>query len=85
MPGRTGKALPPKALSVLEASGFKAGYIDDDVGRDFRRKEGNPLPHRMNPEARELPSNPFQSFHFSAADSGKSTRTFGVCGRERHR
>jgi 3-isopropylmalate dehydrogenase len=35
-----------QALRVLEASGFKADYIHGDIGWEFWRKEGNPLPSR---------------------------------------
>jgi isocitrate dehydrogenase (NAD+) len=47
MPGDgIGKLLLPEALRVLEAAGFKANYIPADIGWDFWRKEGNPLPQR---------------------------------------
>ncbi len=35
-----------QALRVLDASGFRADYIHGDIGWDFWRKEGNPLPER---------------------------------------
>jgi len=35
-----------QALRVLDASGFKADYVHGDIGWDFWRKEGNPLPER---------------------------------------
>jgi isocitrate dehydrogenase (NAD+) len=35
-----------QALRVLDASGFKADYIHGDIGWEFWRKEGNPLPSR---------------------------------------
>jgi 3-isopropylmalate dehydrogenase len=35
-----------QALRVLDASGFKADYIHADIGWEFWRREGNPLPQR---------------------------------------
>lgn len=35
-----------QALRVLDAAGFKADYIHGDIGWEFWRKEGNPLPDR---------------------------------------
>ena len=35
-----------QALRVLDASGFRADYVHGDIGWDFWRKEGNPLPQR---------------------------------------
>ena len=47
MPGDgIGKSLLPEALRVLDAAGFKANYISADIGWEFWRKEGNPLPQR---------------------------------------
>jgi 3-isopropylmalate dehydrogenase len=47
MPGDgIGRLVLPEALRVLDASGFKADYIHADIGWDFWRKEGNPLPRR---------------------------------------
>jgi isocitrate dehydrogenase (NAD+) len=47
MPGDgIGKVLLPEALRVLDAAGFKADYIPADIGWDFWRNEGNPLPQR---------------------------------------
>jgi 3-isopropylmalate dehydrogenase len=47
MPGDgIGKTLLPEALRVLDAVGFKATYIPADIGWEFWRKEGNPLPQR---------------------------------------
>jgi isocitrate dehydrogenase (NAD+) len=41
-----GSIVLEQALRVLDASGFKADYIHGDIGWDFWRKEGNPLPQR---------------------------------------
>lgn len=47
MPGDgIGKMLLPEALRLLEAAGFKANYIPADIGWEFWRNEGNPLPQR---------------------------------------
>jgi 3-isopropylmalate dehydrogenase len=47
MPGDgIGKTLLPEALRVLDAAGFSANYIQADIGWEFWRKEGNPLPQR---------------------------------------
>jgi len=47
MPGDgIGKTLLPEAIRVLDAVGFKANYIPADIGWDFWRTEGNPLPQR---------------------------------------
>ncbi len=47
MPGDgIGKLVLPEALRVLDASGFKADCIHADIGWDFWRREGNPLPER---------------------------------------
>ncbi|MCX6261197.1 MAG: isocitrate/isopropylmalate family dehydrogenase, partial [Bacteroidia bacterium] len=35
-----------QTLRVLDASGFEADYIYGDIGWEFWRKEGNPLPQR---------------------------------------
>lgn len=35
-----------QALRVLEAAGFEADYIYGDIGWEFWRREGNPLPQR---------------------------------------
>jgi isocitrate dehydrogenase (NAD+) len=35
-----------EAVRVLDASGFKAEYVYGDIGWEFWRKEGNPLPQR---------------------------------------
>lgn len=35
-----------QALRVLNAAGFKGDYVHGDIGWEFWRKEGDPLPHR---------------------------------------
>ncbi|MBN1252799.1 MAG: isocitrate/isopropylmalate dehydrogenase family protein [Bacteroidales bacterium] len=47
MPGDgIGKAVLDETLRVLEASGFEADYVEGDIGWEFWKKEGNPLPER---------------------------------------
>lgn len=41
-----GKAVLDEAIRVLDAAGFKAEYIEGDIGWEFWRSEGNPLPAR---------------------------------------
>ena len=41
-----GAIVLQQAIRVLEAAGFKAEYIHGDIGWEFWRKEGNPLPER---------------------------------------
>lgn len=41
-----GAIVLEQALRVLDAAGFKAEYIYGDIGWEFWRKEGNPLPER---------------------------------------
>ena len=41
-----GVVVMKEALRVLDAAGFKADYIHGDIGWEFWRKEGNPLPQR---------------------------------------
>ncbi len=41
-----GKTVLPESIKVLEAVGFKAEYINGDIGWDFWCKEGNALPQR---------------------------------------
>ena len=41
-----GKTVLEQALRVLDASGFKADYVEADIGWAFWRSEGNPLPQR---------------------------------------
>ena len=41
-----GKAVLDETLRVLDAAGFEADYIEGDIGWEFWRSEGNPLPQR---------------------------------------
>lgn len=41
-----GKIVLDEAIRILEASGFEAEYIHGDIGWEFWKKEGNPLPER---------------------------------------
>ncbi len=47
MPGDgIGRVVMQEALRVLDATGFKANYVEGDIGWDFWCSEGNPLPDR---------------------------------------
>ncbi len=47
MPGDgIGKAVLDETLRVLEAAGFDAEYVEGDIGWEFWKSEGNPLPQR---------------------------------------
>jgi isocitrate dehydrogenase (NAD+) len=47
MPGDgIGRIVMVEALRVLDAAGYQADYVNADIGWDFWRKEGNPLPER---------------------------------------
>ncbi len=47
MPGDgIGKAVLEECVRVLDAAGFKANYVQGDIGWEFWCKEGNPLPDR---------------------------------------
>jgi len=47
MPGDgIGKVVLEETIRVLEAAGFEADYVEGDIGWEFWRKEGNPLPQR---------------------------------------
>ena len=47
MPGDgIGGAVLDEALRVLEAAGFEADYVHADIGWEYWKKEGNPLPDR---------------------------------------
>ena len=41
-----GKAVLDEAIRVLDAAGFEADYVVGDIGWEFWRSEGNPLPQR---------------------------------------
>ena len=41
-----GKVVLDESIRLLEAAGFKANWVDGDIGWDFWCKEGNPLPQR---------------------------------------
>jgi len=41
-----GKVVLEEAIRVLEQAGFKATYVEGDIGWEFWKKEGNPLPER---------------------------------------
>ena len=41
-----GKTVLEEAVRVLDAAGFKADYIESDIGWEFWKNEGNPLPDR---------------------------------------
>jgi isocitrate dehydrogenase (NAD+) len=47
MPGDgIGRHVLQEAIRVLDASGFRAEYIEADIGWEFWKREGNPLPDR---------------------------------------
>ncbi|NOR44701.1 MAG: isocitrate/isopropylmalate dehydrogenase family protein [Candidatus Delongbacteria bacterium] len=47
MPGDgIGKVVLEEAIKVLTAAGFEADYVEGDIGWEFWKKEGNPLPQR---------------------------------------
>jgi 3-isopropylmalate dehydrogenase len=41
-----GKAVLDEAIRVLDAVGFEADYVEGDIGWEFWKSEGNPLPER---------------------------------------
>ena len=41
-----GSVVLEEAIRVLKAAGFEAEYIEGDIGWEFWRSEGNPLPQR---------------------------------------
>ena len=41
-----GSEVLKQAIRVIEAAGFKARYIEGDIGWKFWKNEGNPLPNR---------------------------------------
>ncbi|MCK5856819.1 MAG: isocitrate/isopropylmalate dehydrogenase family protein [Bacteroidales bacterium] len=47
MPGDgIGKAVLDETIRVLDAAGFQADYVEGDIGWEFWKSEGNPLPQR---------------------------------------
>jgi len=47
MPGDgIGKVVLDETIRVLDAAGFEADYVEGDIGWEFWRSEGNPLPQR---------------------------------------
>jgi len=47
MPGDgIGKIVLDETIRVLNAAGFDADYVEGDIGWEFWKKEGNPLPQR---------------------------------------
>jgi len=47
MPGDgIGKAVLDETIRVLDAAGFEAEYVEGDIGWEFWKSEGNPLPQR---------------------------------------
>jgi 3-isopropylmalate dehydrogenase len=47
MPGDgIGQVVLPEAVRVLEAAGFEANWVPADIGWEFWKTEGNPLPQR---------------------------------------
>lgn len=41
-----GKTVLEETIRVLESAGFDADYVEGDIGWEFWKKEGNPLPQR---------------------------------------
>jgi len=41
-----GRVVLEESIRVLHAAGFDADYVEGDIGWEFWRKEGNPLPDR---------------------------------------
>ena len=41
-----GRVVLEETIRVLDQAGFNAGYIEGDIGWDFWKNEGNPLPDR---------------------------------------
>ena len=42
-----GKVVLDEAIKVLDAAGFEANYVVGDIGWEFWRNEGNPLPNEL--------------------------------------
>jgi len=41
-----GRVVLEETIRILDQAGFNAGYIEGDIGWEFWKKEGNPLPDR---------------------------------------
>jgi 3-isopropylmalate dehydrogenase len=41
-----GRVVLEESIRILEAAGFKAEYVEGDIGWEFWKTEGNPLPDR---------------------------------------
>jgi len=41
-----GRTVLEESIRVLDAAGFEANYVEGDIGWEFWRTEGNPLPQR---------------------------------------
>jgi len=41
-----GRTVLEQTIRVLDKAGFKAGYVEGDIGWEFWKSEGNPLPER---------------------------------------
>ena len=41
-----GRVVLEETIRVLEKAGFNADYVEGDIGWEFWKKEGNPLPDR---------------------------------------
>jgi isocitrate dehydrogenase (NAD+) len=41
-----GRVVLEETIRVLDSAGFDAGYVEGDIGWEFWKKEGNPLPDR---------------------------------------
>jgi len=41
-----GRAVLEETIRVLDAAGFEADYVEGDIGWEFWKEEGNPLPQR---------------------------------------
>ena len=41
-----GKVVLEETIRLLDAAGFKADYVEGDIGWEFWKREGNPLPDR---------------------------------------
>ncbi len=41
-----GRVVLEETIRVLDAAGFEADYVEGDIGWEFWKKEGNPLPQR---------------------------------------